>query len=96
MKGKDRRGYRPRGLEFSNVEFASAAERRFVKTALGDLARKVAEKRKARGLSQERLAELANVSVSTIKFIEQSQRAPSLPLLTKIIFILDRAAKLWP
>jgi DNA-binding XRE family transcriptional regulator len=95
MRAKDRRGYRPRGLQFSNIEFASPAERKLVKSKIEGLAVKIAEKRKERGISQERLAELANVSVSTIKFIEQNQRAPSLPLLLKLMFILDRKAQVW-
>jgi DNA-binding XRE family transcriptional regulator len=95
MRSKDRRGYSPKGLELSNVEFSSAAERKYVKAKLEELARRIAEKRREQGLSQERLAELANVSVSTIKFIEQNQRAPSLPLLLKLIYILDRKTTLW-
>lgn len=95
MRAKDRRGYRPRGLQFTNIEFSSQAERSFVKTKIEELALQIAEMRKKHGFSQERLAELANVSVSTIKFIEQNQRAPSLPLLLKLIFILDRKALIW-
>ncbi|QDK43644.1 transcriptional regulator [Bacteriovorax stolpii] len=48
-----------------------------------------------RGLSQEALAEMANVSISTIKFIEQNQRSPSLPMLFKLIYILDPNARVW-
>lgn len=95
MKKKDKRGYRKNGLDFSNVEFGSRAERLFVKTKVVDLANKIAILRREKGLSQEKLAELANVSTSTIKFIEQNQRAPSLPLLLKLMYILDRKADLW-
>lgn len=95
MRAKDRRGYRSRGLEFSNVEFASVSERRFVKTSLEELAHRIALRRKEMGITQEQLAELASVSVSTIKFIEQNQRAPSLPVFLKLIYILDRKTQLW-
>jgi DNA-binding XRE family transcriptional regulator len=95
MKAKDRRGYRRRGLQFTNIEFSSQAERSFVKTKIEKFALRIAALRKERKISQERLAELANVSVSTIKFIEQNQRAPSLPLLLKLVFILDRKTSLW-
>ena len=66
-----------------------------MKTRIKAIARQIAEKRHEQGISQERLAELANVSVSTVKFIEQNQRAPSLPLLLKLIYILDRKTPLW-
>jgi transcriptional regulator with XRE-family HTH domain len=51
--------------------------------------------RKAKNITQEGLAELVSVSVSTIKFIEQGQRAPSLPMLLKILYFLDRKARVW-
>jgi DNA-binding XRE family transcriptional regulator len=95
MRSKDRRGYRTCGLQLSNVEFSSPAEKRFVKKTIENLASRIAKRRREQGMSQERLAELANVSVSTIKFIEQNQRAPSLPLLLKLLFILDRHAEIW-
>jgi len=96
MVRKDPRGYRRRGLQFSNIEFSSKSERLFVKRQVELLALKIAEVRKACGISQEKLAELTSVSVSTIKFIEQNQRTPSLPILLKILYALDRKASLWP
>jgi transcriptional regulator with XRE-family HTH domain len=70
-------------------------EKKFVKGSIAAIAARLAEERRAKGISQERLAELTGLSVSTIKFIEQSQRAPSLPVLLKLIYVLDRAARLW-
>lgn len=67
----------------------------FVKRQVERLAEKIAKTRKARGISQEKLAELASVSISTIKFIEQHQRTPSLAVLLKIVYALDRNAVLW-
>ncbi|MCM2280099.1 MAG: helix-turn-helix transcriptional regulator [Oligoflexia bacterium] len=95
MKGKDLRGYRKQGLLFSDIEFSSRGERIFVKRQVERLAEKIAKTRKARGISQEKLAELASVSISTIKFIEQHQRTPSLAVLLKIMYALDRNAVLW-
>ncbi|QDK42379.1 transcriptional regulator [Bacteriovorax stolpii] len=59
------------------------------------MADKIKKLRKEKGLSQEALAELASVSVSTIKFIEQNQRSPSLPMLFKLLYILEPNASVW-
>lgn len=95
MKNKDKRSYRSRGQEFANFDFASDSERRYVVSNARRVAEKIQEKRKSLGLSQEKLAELTSVSVGMIKFIEQSQRAPSLPMLLKILYALDRKARIW-
>lgn len=95
MRNKDKRSYRPKGLELTNFSFTSVAEEKFVKSSVRKIASKIRELRIKQGISQEELSELASVSVSTIKFIEQNQRAPSLPMLFKLIFILDRQAKFW-
>jgi transcriptional regulator with XRE-family HTH domain len=59
------------------------------------IAKKIQRLRRAKSITQEGLAELVSVSVSTIKFIEQGQRAPSLPMLLKILYFLDRKARVW-
>jgi transcriptional regulator with XRE-family HTH domain len=41
------------------------------------------------------LAELAAVSIGTIKSIELNQRSPSLPVLFKLLYVLDRNCKVW-
>lgn len=48
------------------------------------LAGQIQEARKAQGLSQERLAEELEISVTTVKSIEQGWRYPSLPMLFQI------------
>lgn len=95
MKSKEKRTYRLKGLDLSNLTFKSAQERKFVKNSVVKIAEKIKQLRIARGLSQEELAEQASVSISTIKFIEQNQRSPSLPMLFKILYILDRNANVW-
>ena len=95
MRNKDKRSYRPKGLELTNLTFTSSAEEKFIKNSVKKIALKIRELRMSKGLSQEDLAELASVSVSTVKFIEQNQRAPSLPMLLKLMFVLDKQAVIW-
>ncbi|MFP5387199.1 MAG: helix-turn-helix transcriptional regulator [Bacteriovoracia bacterium] len=95
MKNKDKRSYRPKGQELTNLSFTSAAEEKFIKNSVKMISGKIRRLRIEKGLSQERLAELADVSLSTIRFIELNQRAPSLPMLFKLIFVLDKQAKIW-
>ena len=94
-KKKDKRSYRRGGLVFSNLEFSSRAEKRFVKNQVAFVAERIKQLRESKKLSQEKLAELAGVSLGTIRYLEQNQRAPSLPLLLKIIYALDRKANIW-
>lgn len=95
MRKKDKRSYRNKGLELSNLTFSTAIEEKYVRNGVREIALKLKKYRMEQGLSQEDLAEKVSVSVSTIKFIEQHQRAPSLPMLLKILFVLDRNANLW-
>jgi len=83
------------GLWLTNIEFDGRADKAFVKSHLNEIADKIAFYRKKKKLSQEALAELAKVSISTIKFIEQKQRVPSLVVLLKIIYVIDKDAQLW-
>jgi ribosome-binding protein aMBF1 (putative translation factor) len=96
MARREPRRYRHEGLEFGNLEFSSAAEQRYVREHIERVARKIRSAREAKGWSQEKLAEAAAISLSTIRFIERSQRAPSLPMLFKLLFILERDAQVWP
>lgn len=96
MKIKEKRTYRLKGLELSNLTFKSAQEKKFVKNSVANIAEKIKKLRIEKGFSQEELAEQVSISVSTIKFIEQNQRSPSLPMLFKILYILDRNADVWP
>lgn len=95
MKNKDKRSYRPKGQELTNLSFTSLAEEKFVKSSVRRISGKIRKLRIEKGLSQERLAELAEVSLSTIRFIELNQRSPSLPMLFKLIFVLDKQARIW-
>ncbi|WP_221887042.1 helix-turn-helix transcriptional regulator [Bacteriovorax stolpii] len=92
---KDKRSYRVKGLELSNLTFKNNTEKKFVLSLVSHVSFKIKVLRVERGLSQEALAEMANVSISTIKFIEQNQRSPSLPMLFKLIYILDPNARVW-
>jgi DNA-binding XRE family transcriptional regulator len=95
MKNLYKRGYRQGGLDFANLEFSGPGERAYVEEHVDQIARKIQRLRKSKKITQEGLAELVSVSVSTIKFIEQGQRAPSLPMLLKILYVLDRKARVW-
>lgn len=92
---KDKRRYGKNVLEFERYGYSTEGERTFVKTMVHRLAEKIAERRSELGLTQEELAELTNLSASTIRFIECHQRVPSLPVLLKIIYALDRKADIW-
>lgn len=95
MKSKEGKTRRAKSLDFSNLTFASPNEQRFIRGHVKRIAAKIKELRNKHGLSQEELAEKLSVSVSTIKFIEQNQRAPSLPMFFKILYYLDRHAEIW-
>lgn len=77
------------------MEFLNKAERDYVKSQVERIASKIRATRKQQKITQERLAELIGASVSMVKAIEGSQRAPSLPMLLKILYVLDRQAKVW-
>jgi len=86
---------RSEGPNLEKLTFASAGERQYVRRRILELCERIQKRRKAAKLSQERLAELTSISVSTIKFIEQGQRVPSLAMLLKILYSLDRDAVIW-
>lgn len=87
-----KRIYRKAGLDFSNLDFANRVEKAYVKRRVEAVARRIREMRIQRKLSQEQLAEMTSVSVGTIKCIELNQRSPSLAVLFKILYVLDREA----
>jgi DNA-binding XRE family transcriptional regulator len=95
MLKTSQRGYRKTGLDFSNLAFLTKAERNYVKRRVEGVAERIRERRLEMNLSQEKLAELASISVGTIKYIELNQRSPSLPVLFKLLYILDRGARVW-
>lgn len=61
------------------------------KTKIG---KRIKAAREKVGLSQEQLAEKANVSSGTISMIERGVRAPSIEVLVSIVNILDTTADL--
>jgi transcriptional regulator with XRE-family HTH domain len=63
--------------------------RKEVGRQLRDLSSLIQIRRKALKLSQEKLAETLDVSVETVKTIEQSRRYPSLPMLFYICHFLN-------
>jgi DNA-binding XRE family transcriptional regulator len=95
MKINKKTRYAADGQEKTKLSFKNSQERKFVNSSLSHIVEKIKELRKEKEISQEKLAELANISVGTIKFIEQNQRTPSLFMLLKIIYVLDPEAKIW-
>lgn len=80
-------------LALANLHFANNGEEKYVRTHVSKIAAKIKELRVGLNVSQEELAEMTLVSVSTIKSIEQNQRSPSLPMLIKILYYLDQHPK---
>ena len=95
MKSQQTKQARAKTLDFSNLTFSGPAEQRFVSNQIKRIAFKIKEMRHKHGLTQEEFAEKLSVSVATIKFIEQNQRAPSLPMFFKILYHLDRHIDIW-
>ena len=56
---------------------------------LATFGKRVAEVRKARGLTQESLAEKANVTALTVSYIEQGRHWPRIGTLHKLAKSLD-------
>ncbi|MFZ4402811.1 MAG: helix-turn-helix transcriptional regulator [Pseudobdellovibrionaceae bacterium] len=68
-------------------------EQKYVKSEISRIASSMQARRKEKGLTQEQLAEKLEVSTETIRFIEQSRRIPSLPMLIRIAKTLG--VKVW-
>lgn len=92
---KKKRSYKKNGPDLEHYQFSSNTELAYVKNVIKSIALKIAKKRMEAQLSQEALAELTELSISTIRFIECQQRIPSLPVLAKIMYVLDRHTKIW-
>jgi len=65
-----------------------AKDQKYVKAELVRMSEKLQAKRQELELTQEKMAELLDVSPETIRFIEQNRRIPSLPMLIRIAKIL--------
>lgn len=71
------------------LEGASAREMKELEAELKRLVGTIQTHRQKAGLSQEKLAEVLDVNVNTIKYIEQGRRLPSLPMLLRICWKID-------
>ncbi len=84
-------------LRYSNL---SKQEKNYVTKETKAISNKIKEKRNQLGVSQEQLSEILDLSVGTIKSIEQNIRSPSLVTLIRItralkmsIFLSDNKNK---
>ena len=71
------------------LEGASARDLKKLEVDLRGLGAAIQTKRRNLNLSQEALAEGLDVSVSTVKYIEQGRRIPSLAMLLRICWAID-------
>lgn len=71
------------------LDGASAREIKELEAELGNIVAVIQIYRQKAGMSQEKLAEALDVSVNTIKYIEQGRRLPSLPMLIRICWKLS-------
>ena len=95
QKSSNRYRKRSEGPILGKVSFVNAKEKNYVVKRIEALCEELRTLRKKKGVSQEKLAELTSISLSTIKFIEQGQRVPSLSMFFKILYALDRQAVFW-
>lgn len=70
------------------LEGASAREIKAIESELRRIGSEIQTYRQSSGITQEGLAELLEVNVNTIKYIEQGRRIPSLPMLMRICWKL--------
>lgn len=64
-------------------------EQKYVKSEVVLISAKIQAQRQKMGFTQEKMAEILNVSPETIRFIEQNRRIPSLPMLIRIAKVLN-------
>jgi len=63
---------------------------------LADIGKTFQDRRKELGLTQERFAEIMDVNVNSIKYIEQGRRIPSMPMFLRILKALKLSITLSP
>jgi DNA-binding XRE family transcriptional regulator len=66
------------------IEGATQKEIKEIESELKRIASAIQNHRQKSGMSQETLAEVLDVNVNTVKYIEQGRRLPSLPMLIRI------------
>ena len=62
----------------------NASNKRKIEAQLKALVNQIRDSRVSQKMSQEKMAEELDVSISSIKYIEQGRRIPSLPMILKI------------
>ena len=70
------------------LEKVDPRTRKLVLEQMQDLSLSIQNRRKKMGFTQESLAEELDVSVNTIKYIEQGRRLPSLIMILRIAQVL--------
>ena len=78
----------------ARIEHIPAKYRKGVISRLDAVAEALKKARIARDLTQEDLAEMVDVEVSTIKSIEQKKRIPSLGLLFHLCEVMNISVKI--
>lgn len=76
------------------LEGASTKEIKEIEFELKRMCELIQTHRIKSGLTQEKLAELLDVNVNTIKYIEQGRRIPSLPMLMRVCWKIGLAIKI--
>ena len=76
-------------MESKRLEKIPSKYRRKVEKRLSELSKSIQTQRKAKGYTQEGLAEKLAVSPMTIQFIEQGRRYPSVQMLIYICEFLE-------
>lgn len=65
-----------------------AKTRKIVLEQIREISSLLQDQRRKLGLTQEALAEKLDISVNTVKYIEQGRRAPSLVMMLRIAVVL--------
>lgn len=68
--------------------------RKDVQSELRVISQTIQDRRKALGLTQEALAEKLDIAPTTLQFIEQGRRYPSLPMLAHICVVMKMKIQL--
>ncbi len=71
-----------------SLERSDPKTKKAILEQIRDLSSVIKKQRRKVGLTQEGLAEVLDVSVNTIKYIEQGRRLPSLVMIIKIALAL--------
>lgn len=72
-----------------SLKGAKHSEIKKIEHQLKDIRFLIQNKRQQLGISQEHLAELTDISTSTIAYIEQGRRVPSLTMLLRLCLAMN-------